>query len=213
MPEDVITSKDRALMAMLEKYFLQEKANDEEDEKKLREFAQQLDKDHVGWVDLNIFKKTVPLRLMTESNEIASEQMQHNRFEEIRPALYWFFVSIPVEARGTTEPFTNHATREFINKFNNSIGDIFVNCKGEIVYYVIEHGKAHGIIVFKPKDVDTSGKVEQTKSQIDGSLSKTFNVDDGCWDVNLLPVQEWGDVSATMVQKRNEMNAPKSFRQ
>lgn len=212
MPEDIITSKDIALMAILEEYFRNEKALEEERKKKLKEFAKELEEAHSGWVDIEIFEETVPLRLSTTNNEVTSEQMQPNRSAEMRPALFWIYASIPAEARGTTESFKDHATKEFIDTFNSSIAGIFSECKGEIVYYSIEHGKVHGIIVFKPKDVDTEEKKKQAKSQINESLNQAFNIEDGKWEVALIPVEEWGDVSVTLVQKRNEMNTPKSFR-
>lgn len=211
MPADIITLKDRALMAILEEYFRNEKALEEERKKKLKEFAKELEETHSGWVDIEIFEKTVPLRLSTTNNEVTSEQMQPNRFAEMRPALFWIYASIPAEARGTTESFKDHATKEFIETFNSFAGK-FSKCKGKIVYYSIEHGKVHGIIVFRPKDVDTQEKVKQIEAQIDKSLDKAFNIEDGKWEVALIPVEEWGDVNATLVQKRNEMNTPKSFR-
>lgn len=195
MLDNVITQEEKAIISNTEEKLQQENALEEKSKKKIREFAKLLEENHCGWVDTDIFDKTVPVNIHNLPDEIAAEVKDGGIAREIPQS---FFVDIKLP--------DSIASEKILSKLATIKEKVLNECVGEIVYWELNQLSIKGIIKiggFTYIDETMTSKLQLRISEI---CNEVFGYKDGEMEVSLNRIDNWSKIPNTLHLKYLELS-------
>ena len=183
MSEEVITQEERVLIANTEEKFHQEKAMEEKSKKKIRELANLLEESHNGWVDTDIFEKTLPVSTHDLPNEIMAEVKDGGIAREI-PQSFFIDIELP----------DSIASEEILNKLATIKENVLNECIGEIIYWELNLSFIKGIIKIGGFTYIEEKKKLELQLRISEICNEVFGYKKGEMEVSLTRIDNWSKI-------------------